>query len=268
MSKGFLWFCQNNNTTDYVKLSIHLAESLKKHNKENQICVVTDGKTKIESKFIDVVKVVHDDESKDHDVKWANEYKAFFLSPFTHTIKLAADMLWTQNTDWWWNFLWQHDMVFAVDCYTYKNVVTKKQMYRPFHRKNVLPNLYSDLTYFRKSVASVKFGRTCEAITKNWKAVRETMLKDCHDKYPSTDVVYALAHRIVDPTQKSIVDYPWFKFIHTKKSINELDHTHDYQKYLMPLRTKDSVILGSYKLTRPWHYVDKNTMEDINARVF
>ena len=29
MSKGYLWFAQNNDKTDYVKLSISLAESIK-----------------------------------------------------------------------------------------------------------------------------------------------------------------------------------------------------------------------------------------------
>jgi len=35
MSRGFLWFAQNNNTTDYVELSIRLAESIKEWNKVN-----------------------------------------------------------------------------------------------------------------------------------------------------------------------------------------------------------------------------------------
>ena len=49
MSKGFLWFAQNNDTTDYVKCSIELAKSIKQHNKENAICVVTDAKSKFKS---------------------------------------------------------------------------------------------------------------------------------------------------------------------------------------------------------------------------
>ena len=57
MSKGFLWFAQNNEKTDYVELSIKLAESIKKHNKENKICVVTDEKSKFEHESVDVVKV-------------------------------------------------------------------------------------------------------------------------------------------------------------------------------------------------------------------
>ena len=39
------------------------------------------------------------------------------------------------------------------------------------------------------------------------------MLIDCHDPYPSTDVVYALAYRMIDPTNQYLIDYEWFKFL-------------------------------------------------------
>ena len=48
MSRGFLWFAQNNNDTDYVEMSIELARSIKRHNTENKICVITDEKSKFE----------------------------------------------------------------------------------------------------------------------------------------------------------------------------------------------------------------------------
>ena len=140
MSKGFLWFCQNTDKVDYVKCYIELAKSIKKCNKENKICVVTDKK--FESEYIDIVKVLDTDDSKEHKIKWANEYKAFALSPFTHTIKLEADMLWTQNTDWWWNYLWQHDLVFSVDCKNYKDETVKNITYRKLFVRNNLPNIF------------------------------------------------------------------------------------------------------------------------------
>ena len=77
MSKGFLWFAQNNETTDYVELSIKLAESIKLWNNENKICVVTDEKSKFENKAVDYVKVLRQDDSAQHTNKWANEHKAF-----------------------------------------------------------------------------------------------------------------------------------------------------------------------------------------------
>ena len=76
MSKGFLWFAQNNSKTDYVELSISLAKSIKRWNKDNQICVITDEKSKFQDKNIDFVKVITEDASSQHEIKWANEYKA------------------------------------------------------------------------------------------------------------------------------------------------------------------------------------------------
>ena len=41
-NKGYTWFALNNSTTDYIELSKKLAKSIKKHNKENQVCIITD----------------------------------------------------------------------------------------------------------------------------------------------------------------------------------------------------------------------------------
>mgnify|MGYP001177730510 CR=1 FL=1 len=255
MSKGFLWFCQNTDKVDYVKCSIELAKSIKKFNKENNICVVTD-KT-FESEYIDVVKVMNADESADHEVKWANEYKAFQLSPFTHTIKLESDMLWTQNTDWWWYHLWQHDLVFSVNCRDYRDNIVEKTPYRDIFVRNQLPNIYSALIYFRKSKKAQKFFNLAKTIVENWNEVKTKMLVSCHDKYPSTDVVFALAYRIMDPTFSGLIDYEWFKFLHHKPGINGLMHKRDQNNYLYTNRTGDSIYLGEKRVSRVWHYHDK-----------
>jgi hypothetical protein len=257
MSKGFLWFAQNNDTTDYVRCSIELAKSIKQHNKENAICVVTDEKSKFESEYVDVVKIMNTDESADHKIKWANEYKAFQLSPFTHTIKLESDMLWTTNTDWWWNYLWQHDLVFSVDCRDYRDNVVKDKTYRQLFVKNQLPNIYNGLMYFRKSTQAQKFYEIAKYIVKNWQEVRSKMLIACHDTYPSTDVVFALAYRIMDTTMQHLIDYEWFKFIHHKPAIHNLNGVKDHNQYLYPNKSGDALYLGETRVSRVWHYHDK-----------
>ena len=117
-------------------------------------------------------------------MKWANEFKAFAITPFTHTIKLEADMLWTINTDWWWYHLWQNDLVFSVDCKNYRDQTIKDTAYRQTFIKNQLPNIYNGLMYFRKSKQAQKFFELAEHITKNWTKVKTSMLVNCHDKYP------------------------------------------------------------------------------------
>jgi hypothetical protein len=257
MSKGFLWFAQNNDKTDYVELSIKLAKSIKKHNKENQICVVTDMKSKFQNEHVDIVKVLENDASNTHAIKWANEYKAFRLTPFTHTIKLEADMLWTINTDWWWYHLWQHNLVFSVHCRDYRDSVVHDKTYRQLFVKNQLPNIYNGLMYFRKSKEAQKFFNVAKAIATNWNTVKKDLLIACHDPYPSTDVVFALAHRIIDPYNSSLVNYDWFKFVHHKPAIHGLKHVKDINNYLYPNESQNKIYLGEQRLSRVWHYFDK-----------
>ena len=268
MSRGFLWFCQNSSSVDYVECSRALAQSIKKHNRENTICVITDEHSRFQDPNVDVIKVLKNDDSDTHSIKWANEHKAFQQSPFTHTIKLESDMLWTQNTDWWWNYLGQHDLVFSVDVRDYRDRVIKDTTYRKLFLKNNLPNIYNGLTYFRRSQRALKFYNICGTLTLNWQYVRDNFLINCHDEYPSTDVIYALAYRILDPACQQLIDYEWFKFVHHKPAVHGLDHVSNYDDYLLPLRVGDSIMLGAHRLDRVWHYVNKKTVEDLDARIF
>jgi hypothetical protein len=264
MSRGFLWFAQNNNDTDYVRLSIDLAKSIKKWNKHSDICVVTDEASKFTHESVDVVKVLKQDDSADHDIKWANEYKALSLTPFVHTIKLEADMMWTINTDWWWNHLWQHDLVFSVDCFDYRGKLVKETPYRNLFLRNCLPNIYNGLMYFRRSERAKTFYSFAESIVRNWDKVKSTMLIACHDQYPSTDVVFALAYRLMDPTQKGLVDYEWFKFIHHKPGVNKVPRPGQHNEYLWPNKSSDRMYVGETRLSRIWHYHNK----ELHARIF
>lgn len=266
MSKGYVWLCQNNNETDYTELSIELARTIKSHNKHNNICVIVDEKSIFQSKYVDEIKVLRTDDAQLHSKKFANEYKVFALTPFKHTIKLEADVIWNTCTDWWWNYLCKHDMVFSLDCLDYRQRVVKDTAYRPFHAQNYLPNIYNGMTYFRKSKFAQQFFDTCKIIVSNWKHVKEQVLQRCFDQYPTTDVVYALAYRLLDPTGSKLIDYPWFKWIHNKPAIHSPGYRHDTLNYYYPINVNGDILFGGKRITAPLHYYEKNFMEVMDVR--
>ena len=90
MDRGFVWFALNNSKTDYIDLSRKLAHSIKQVNRHNKVCIITDKA--IQDDMFDFVKVLKHDDSAEQEWKLNNEYKVFGLTPFTHTIKLEADM--------------------------------------------------------------------------------------------------------------------------------------------------------------------------------
>jgi len=266
MDRGYVWFALNNSTTDYIELSRELARSIKEVNKYNKVCVITD--TKVDDEIFDVVKVLKHDDSANQEWKLDNEYKIFAMTPFTHTIKLEADMLFTQSTDWWWDYLWQHDQVFSYHCRNYKDNVIKKSFYRKLFSRNDLPDVYNGLHYFRRSTKAKQFYDLCETIIKNWKVVKETVLVNCHDEQPTTDVVYALANKIQDPLKQHKIDYEWFKFMHNKKHINGVGKKFENNNYLNPMIVQNKFYMGGYRQHRIVHYHNKELIGEMNERSY
>ena len=266
MDKGFVWFAQNNSTTNYIELSEILAKSIKDVNKHNKVCVITDKP--VESELFDYVKVLKKDDSADQEWKLNNEYKVFALTPFTHTIKLEADMLFTHNTDWWWNYLWQHDQVFSYHCRNYKDDVIKNSFYRKLFSRNSLPDVYNGLHYFRRSIKAKQFYDLCETIIKDWNTVKEKVLINCHDQQPTTDVVYALANKIQDPLQIDKIDFDWFKFMHNKQHINKITHKFMNDNYLNPIKVGSKLYMGGYRQQRIVHYHNKKLIGELDGRSY
>lgn len=263
MDRGYVWFALNNSTTDYIALSRTLAKSIKEVNRHNKVCVITDKP--LEDELFDFVKVLKEDDSAGQEWKLNNEYKVFALTPFTHTIKLEADMLFTQNTDWWWNFLWQHDQVFSYNCRNYQDRVIVSSFYRKLFERNRLPDVYNGLHYFRRSVKAKQFYDICETIIKDWKTVKEKVLVNCHDEQPTTDVVYALANKIQDPLQNGKIDYEWFKFMHNKQHINGIGQQFDNDNFLYPLKVGHRLYMGGYRQSRIVHYHNKKLVGEFNG---
>ena len=92
LDKGYVWFAFGDK---YIEASERLATSIKKHNKNNKTCIITDNHLSQMPKNVDHIQLF-DGKAKG---KFDKEWQAFIKSPFTHTIKLEADMIFTQNTD-------------------------------------------------------------------------------------------------------------------------------------------------------------------------
>ena len=129
--------------------------------------------------------------------------------------------------------------------------------YRRLFARNNLPDVYSGLHYFRRSAKAKHFYDICKKITKNWSVIKEKILINCHDVQPTTDVVYALANFFQDPLQLEKKDFDWFKFMHNKQLINNINIAFENDNYLYPLKINDRMYVGGYVQDRIVHYHNK-----------
>ena len=260
--KGYLTFAQNTSTVDYLNIAYLQALSIKATQCINQYAVVVDAATalcitKKHKKVFDHIIVMEEDDAVDDDWKLANEWKAWYLTPFKETVKLDSDILFTRNIDGWWKIMQQKDICCTSNVRDIEGNISTVTRYRKLHALNNLPNLYSGFTYFRYTKLSRDFFHYVRDVFHNWPLFRDTILKECRHEKANTDEAYAIAAMLVGEEQcyNPASDIP--TFVHMKGPIQgwpDIDWTkHAYAQ----LDDKANLTVGFNRQLYPFHYVNK-----------
>ncbi len=268
--RGFLVFAQNG-TTDYLRLAYGLALSLRLTQKSVPwlSVVVTPGTAVPEhyrAVFDEVIDVPWSDEAQNSNWKLENEWKAIHCTPYRETIKLDADMLFPEDISQWWDILARQDVWMASRVMDYRGKVATSDHYRKTFTSNDLPNVYTAMMYFKVTDPSLELFALAETIYHNWQRFFYQYLDDTRPDHVSTDVVFALATRLLD--RESDFTFPAFPvptFVHMKSRIQDWpwDIGEDWMKHISATVTEDLQIkIGRYRQTYPVHYHDKAFLTD------
>ena len=212
LNKGYVILAVNTDTVDYVGCAAKLAESLHAWMPTSKVCLVTDKPTK--SKSFDFGETLPRGDLGGYQ----NDWQLFQVSPFTHTIKLEADMLCVSDISHWWSALQHRDMAVALGCRDHFDTYKLGSRYRKVFAENNLPDVYNAVTYWRHNQLANNFFRTVRHIFENWSAYRG-QLRFCSEDEPSTDVVYALACLIIGVETTTMPWAEWFTMVHMKPDI-------------------------------------------------
>ena len=275
MNRGYFTFAQNGLSGDYVKLAYLMALSLKATQKDvTRLSVgVTEG-TEVPDHyrevFDQVITIPWHDDAKNEDWKFSNEWKAIHMSPYDETIKLDADMVFTTDVSWWWDFLSSkemanQDVLFCDTIHTYRNDIATSRFYREVFDKNNLPDVYSNMTFFRKTDGAYRFFDMVRDIFMDWERFFFEHLREVPQKQATTDVVYALAAKILD--EDYTLPYNPLTFVHMKTMVQDFKtiHTDCDWRWTVPYNITPNLdfIISNYKQTYPVHYHVKEFADDV-----
>lgn len=268
--QGFITFAQNNDNVDYLTLAFVQAMNIKCTQKINSYAVIVDKYTETfitdeHRKVFDYVIVLENDLAIDSNWKLANEWQVFNLTPFKETVKLESDLLFTRSIDHWWDAFRLRDIVLSTGCKNYKGQKSQVRTYRQFFDDNNLPDIYNGLMYFRYSKQAWEFFETAQKIYKNWSLVADSALKNCREKTPSTDVLYAVTASFIGIENCSLPSADFINFIHMKPDINYFPEK-PWFRSVVSERDDDMIRVNNLNQYYPVHYYEKDyiTEEIIN----
>lgn len=230
--RGFVIPAFNTDTVDYDFLAKKLAISIKKHAPGTNIHIVT-----LENDMRDFSEFG----------PYANDVHAYYQTPYRQTIKLEADMLIASPIDHWWPMFEHRDVVISTGCRDFYDQPAKSRFYRRVFDDNDLPDVYNAVTYWRRSHLAHEFFTLVKNIFEHWSKYR-SLLKFC-DEPASTDLVYAMAAKIIGPELVTMPFATYPKIVHMKRHIIPIG-TNDWTKELVwetnPLRIQTVAQWGAF----------------------
>jgi hypothetical protein len=212
--RGYLIPAIDSNTTDYLSCAVRLAQSIRQWHSAANIAVLTVKKCN-DPVFDHVIPLPYGDQGG-----YANDWQCFAASPYRQTIKLEADMIATSEIDHWWTLFESRDVVISQGCRDFYGKPARSRYYRKIFDQNNLPDVYNAITYWRLSAVAKEFFDLVQNIFEQW-ALYKTLLKFA-DKQPTTDVVYAIAARIMGAENVTLPVGLGPTIVHMKQHINPI----------------------------------------------
>jgi hypothetical protein len=264
MSKGFLTIAQNTSEVDYLRLAYLQALNVKSTHPGAKYAVIVDPATaktltNRNKKIFDHVLTFDQDNSEHSDWKLGNEYKVFKLSPFKETIKVESDLLFTRNIDHWLTAFRLQPIVLSTGCKTYRQELATYRGYRKFFDDNNLPDIYQGLMYFKYSQIASSFFLTAQRVYRNWEYLKNNVLKNCREREPSTDVLYAVTAQIFGVENCTLPSMDFINFVHLKPGINGWGNTSTSWREIVNYEQEgDMIRVFNLNQYNPVHYYDKS----------
>jgi hypothetical protein len=270
--RGFFTFAQNNSTNDYVRMAYALALSLKASQTDIPYLTlgITPGTTVPEQyawAFDNIMEIIWGDDALEAEWKLNNEWKSIYMTPYVETIKLDCDMLFFGEIASWWGLMSTKDFWICNTVLNYKAQIVNDDFYRKTFTINNLPDVYTGFMYFKKTDSTFELFKLVELIYKNWGEMSTELLnfKD-RPETPSTDVVFALALKILD------IDQIWYQknsiptFTHMKTRLQKWNKdivNEDWSIHISSFFNKKlECKIGNYSQVFPLHYHRKDFLTD------
>ena len=267
--RGFLTIAQNTKDVDYLRLAYYQAMNIKLLHPGEKYAVIVDENTfalvdKQHRRVFDyIIQFPYDENKSDSNWKLANEYQVFELTPFKETFKLESDLLFTRSINHWWNTFKLKDILLSTGCKNYRQQTATSRVYRKFFDDNELPDVYSGLMYFRYSKQAHDFFMLARKILRNWDYLKTSVLLNCREDSPSTDVLYALTAKLIGTEYCTITTMDFVNFVHMKSSINNWGVTDTpFKDMVMTEQDEHMIRIHNLNQYSPVHYNDKNYITD------
>lgn len=268
MNFGYLIFATSNDSIDYLDLAYALAISIKLTQKEgfDQVALVIDDSdrlSKLKSPWVfnHVIEVAVD------ETGWNPRSRMYELTPFDNTVCLDSDMLFFRDHSHVIEPLIKSeiDLFFPSKAYTYRGEVVSDDYYRKTFTENLLPNIYSFFSFFKKnSERANEFFSLARWIINRPEDFKNQFLSNKIPKIVGTDESLALSAKLLGISDSVTFDTDIIKVVHLKPMIQQwpwpTEEVFDHVGFYFDIDSQ--LKIGNYQQLDILHYFKKEVITE------
>ena len=248
----------------YEKCADTLTRSIRNVMPHAKVSLITDHYTVNDELYDKIISLPHNDVDNS-DWKLANDWQVYDASPYEYTIKLEADMYIPRNIHYWWDILEGRDLNISTTIRDFRGNISTVDDYRQTFVKSKLPQVYNAITYFKKSELAQQFFTLVRDIFENWSDYVRLLEYSSEDR-PTTDVVYAIAAKIIGVENCTLPTFTQFSMCHMKPAINGNTTSRWYEEMVYEIHN-NVFRINTYPQFYPIHYHNKEFSEIIDLEL-
>lgn len=266
MNFGYLIVVADHAEIDYLRLAYALALSIKTTQKPgyDKVALVIGDKSKLNS--LTSAWVFDEIVEWNQETFWNGRSWMYDLSPWENTVCLDADMLFFRDYSHWIDFFIENtDLYIANKSYTYRGEIVISDEYRKTFTLNLLPNLYSFFTFFKKNITDVKeFFDLSKIIIQNPIEFSNLFLSEYKPKILGTDESFALAAKLLCIEGNIAFPLEFPRVVHMKPMVQNFPWpANKWSDHLGFYFTENcNLKIGNYQQVDIVHYVEKDKITD------
>lgn len=259
--RGYIIVAADSDDIIYTECALACARSIKIHTPDAKIALLTNDKRLPDcyNVFDYIIEFPH---RLDFENPLSNDWQVFDASPFQETIKIESDMVIPHSIEHWWTMLRHKDVVLTIGARNYHNNPTNERHYRKIFDENNLPDVYNAITYWRVSDLSLEFAKIVRYLFLRWDLVQPAIKMGLSDA-GTTDLVYAIAAKIIGVENVTLPGTSYPTLIHMKPKINWLTGE-DWTKELVWELNNSNIRINTIDQQYPFHYQLKEFSRVLN----
>ena len=256
---GFVCRISHSDSADYLEMAYLQALSVKTTQKQyaNYALIVDETTNRAiadrHRSVIDSIIVAEEPWS------FAEEWRTRIYSPWRRTIKLDADLILVEDIAHWWDSFeaQRRNVVFPTVIENYRGEPVTSRWHRELFDRNLLPDIYTALYYFKDGADSTEFFTICKNVSENWPWFAADFLKKNTDPVPRDDEIFAIAAEIYGVERCTVPGAAYPRFVHFKEPLNELPAGKPWHEQLH-IEHNSNLWIGHYPQRLPLHYCSKS----------